>query len=401
MSLTNRAPPAEPLASQPALQPQSLAIPVVQQPQGVWDVDAISRDASEGEPLLDEESFEAELPSQHSEHDSEPEVLDTSDPLWSLVERATRHLGIEWPVVELPRRSLFESPSVRYPLPRTLPAFPDFIKEVQSPWGAPASSPATSRKASAFAMQGASEAGLASFPPVDAAFAAMVKTPTFSGLVKDPTCPNEQCRTTEIHLKKDYLAATEAVRLSNVTSLLSVYQASLVKDLPEHPSTSLRAELALVAQLLVKIAQLNARAQGRSIASLVAATEDEHSQNQGNNSPHAGPSMGSPVRVRSETVQSDREAPLLRKLRSIHSFELERRLTLEPKPSTERFLEAWFPAGASPHLAGSLCLTSSEGSTRSVRESILSFPSGSSSHLESASSPDSAYLVFSGPRGCY
>ncbi|XP_058843224.1 tau-tubulin kinase 2-like isoform X2 [Acipenser ruthenus] len=71
-----------------------------------------------------------------------------------------------------------------------------------------------------------------------------------------------------------------------------------------------------------------------------AATEEEHSQNQGNNSPHAGPSMGSPVRVRSETVQSDREAPLLRKLRSIHSFELERRLTLEPKPSTERFLEA-------------------------------------------------------------
>ncbi|MGH0146084.1 UNVERIFIED_CONTAM: hypothetical protein FKN15_018410 [Acipenser sinensis] len=271
MSLTNRAPPAEPLASQPALQPQSLAIPVVQQPQGVWDVDAISRDASEGEPLLDEESFEAELPSQHSEHDSEPEVLDTSDPLWSLVERATRHLGIEWPVVELPRRSLFESPSVRYPLPRTLPAFPDFIKEVQSTWGAPASSPATSRKASAFAMQGASEAGLASFPPVDAAFAAMVKTPTFSGLVKDPTCPNEQCRTTEIHLKKDYLAATEAVRLSNITSLLSVYQASLVKDLPEHPSTSLRAELALVAQLLVKIAQLNARAQGWSIASLVVA----------------------------------------------------------------------------------------------------------------------------------
>ncbi|XP_041122487.1 tau-tubulin kinase 2 isoform X4 [Polyodon spathula] len=71
-----------------------------------------------------------------------------------------------------------------------------------------------------------------------------------------------------------------------------------------------------------------------------AATEEEHSQNQGNNSPHTGPSMGSPVRVRSDAVQSDREAPLLRKLRSIHSFELERRLTLEPKPSTERFLEA-------------------------------------------------------------
>ncbi|MGH0165788.1 UNVERIFIED_CONTAM: hypothetical protein FKN15_055387 [Acipenser sinensis] len=223
------------------------------------------------DPLLEEDSPGTDLASQHSEHDSESEALDTSDPLWSLVERATRHLGIEWQAVELPRRSLFESPSVRSPMPRTLPAFPDFIKEVQSTWGAPASSPATSRKASAFAMQGASEAGLASFPPVDAAFAALVKTPTLSGLVKDPACPNKQCRTTEIHLKKGYLAATEAVKLSNVASLLTVYQASLIRDLPEHLSPSLKAELALVAQFLVKIAQLNARAQGRSIASLVVA----------------------------------------------------------------------------------------------------------------------------------
>ncbi|KAJ8289624.1 hypothetical protein GJAV_G00003460 [Gymnothorax javanicus] len=71
-----------------------------------------------------------------------------------------------------------------------------------------------------------------------------------------------------------------------------------------------------------------------------AATEEEHSQKQGTQSPFAGHSLGSPVRVRSEIVPSDRDAPLLRKLRNIHSFELERRLTLEPKPSTERFLEA-------------------------------------------------------------
>ncbi|XP_051503165.1 tau-tubulin kinase 2-like isoform X1 [Myxocyprinus asiaticus] len=68
-------------------------------------------------------------------------------------------------------------------------------------------------------------------------------------------------------------------------------------------------------------------------------TEEEHI-NQGNQSPHAGPSMGSPVRVQSEVVPSDRDTPLLRKLRNIHSFELEKRLTLEPKPNTERFVEA-------------------------------------------------------------
>ncbi|MGH0150539.1 UNVERIFIED_CONTAM: hypothetical protein FKN15_026467 [Acipenser sinensis] len=87
-------------------------------------------------------------------------------------------------------------------------------------------------------MQGAGEAGLA------------------SGLAKDPTCPNKQCRTMEVHLKRGYSAATEAVRLSNLAN---------------YPSVSLRAELGLIAQLLVKLAQLNARAQGRSIASLVVA----------------------------------------------------------------------------------------------------------------------------------
>ncbi|XP_028828181.1 tau-tubulin kinase 2 isoform X2 [Denticeps clupeoides] len=79
-----------------------------------------------------------------------------------------------------------------------------------------------------------------------------------------------------------------------------------------------------------------------------AATEEDHSQKEGNRSPHAGPSLGSPVRVRSEAVQSERDAPLLRKLRSIHSFELEKRLTLEPKPSAERFLEAF--SGRQPSL---------------------------------------------------
>uniref|UniRef100_A0A8C2JPT2 non-specific serine/threonine protein kinase n=1 Tax=Cyprinus carpio TaxID=7962 RepID=A0A8C2JPT2_CYPCA len=67
-------------------------------------------------------------------------------------------------------------------------------------------------------------------------------------------------------------------------------------------------------------------------------TEDEHS-NQGNQSPNAGPSIGSPVRIRSDVVPSDRDPPLLRKLRNIHSFELEKRLTLEPKPNTEHFVE--------------------------------------------------------------
>ncbi|MGH0157718.1 UNVERIFIED_CONTAM: hypothetical protein FKN15_038390 [Acipenser sinensis] len=236
MSIANAVPQAPeqvtgPVANQPVapLQPP-LAVPLPVQPQD-WDINAISRDASD---ILGEDSIEAEVASQHSDQVAESKVMDTDDTVWSVVDRATCHLGIDWPGTELPRRSLFESPSVQPHQSRMLPAFPDFVKEVQSTWGAPASAPVTSRKASAFTMQGASEAGLASFPPVDAAFAALVKTPTLPGLTKDPACPNKQCRTTEIHLKKGN-------------------------------------ELGTISQLLVKLAQLNARAQGRSIASMVVA----------------------------------------------------------------------------------------------------------------------------------
>ncbi|MGH0160522.1 UNVERIFIED_CONTAM: hypothetical protein FKN15_039481 [Acipenser sinensis] len=225
--------PTGPVAGQPVVPP-----PVPQeQPQEVWDIDAVSRDASDTEPLF-EEGTEPEVASQHSEQD-DPEVLDTNDPMWSVVEKQDRHLGVDWPASEPTRRSLFELPSAQTLQSRILPAFPDFIKEVQSTWGALASTPATSRKAAAFNMHGASETG--------------------------------QCRITEAHLKKGYAAATEAVRLSNVASLLTVYQAALLRDLPECPSAALRTELGTVAQLLVKLAQLNARAQGRSIASLVVA----------------------------------------------------------------------------------------------------------------------------------
>ncbi|XP_004709439.1 tau-tubulin kinase 2 isoform X1 [Echinops telfairi] len=70
-----------------------------------------------------------------------------------------------------------------------------------------------------------------------------------------------------------------------------------------------------------------------------ATTEEENSHGQGNGMLNA-PSLGSPIRVRSEITQPDRDLPLVRKLRSIHSFELEKRLTLEPKPDTDKFLEA-------------------------------------------------------------
>uniref|UniRef100_A0A3P9NLI4 Tau tubulin kinase 2b n=1 Tax=Poecilia reticulata TaxID=8081 RepID=A0A3P9NLI4_POERE len=69
-------------------------------------------------------------------------------------------------------------------------------------------------------------------------------------------------------------------------------------------------------------------------------SEDEHSQNQGNQSPNTGSVQSSPRRVRSETMFLDRAAPLLRRMRHSQSLAFEKRLAPEPKPTIERFLEA-------------------------------------------------------------
>uniref|UniRef100_A0A3Q3KDD2 Protein kinase domain-containing protein n=1 Tax=Monopterus albus TaxID=43700 RepID=A0A3Q3KDD2_MONAL len=70
------------------------------------------------------------------------------------------------------------------------------------------------------------------------------------------------------------------------------------------------------------------------------AHEDEHSQNQGNQSPNTGSIQSSPRRVRSETMFLERAAPLLRRIRHSQSLAFEKRLAPEPKPTIERFLEA-------------------------------------------------------------
>ncbi|XP_053449633.1 tau-tubulin kinase 2 isoform X2 [Nycticebus coucang] len=87
-----------------------------------------------------------------------------------------------------------------------------------------------------------------------------------------------------------------------------------------------------------------------------AATEEENSHGQANGILNA-PSLGSPIRVRSEITQPDRDVPLVRKLRSIHSFELEKRLTLESKPDTDKFLET--------------CLEKMQKDSNAGKESIL------------------------------
>lgn len=70
-------------------------------------------------------------------------------------------------------------------------------------------------------------------------------------------------------------------------------------------------------------------------------SEDEHSQEKGNQSPNTGSVQSSPRRVRSETMFLERAAPLLRRIRHSQSLAFDRRLAPEPKPTIERFLETY------------------------------------------------------------
>ncbi|XP_034017893.1 tau-tubulin kinase 2b [Thalassophryne amazonica] len=70
-------------------------------------------------------------------------------------------------------------------------------------------------------------------------------------------------------------------------------------------------------------------------------SEDEHSQNQGNQSPNTGSMQSSPRHVRSETMFLERATPLLRRMRHSQSLAFEKRLVPDPKPTIERFLETY------------------------------------------------------------
>lgn len=75
-------------------------------------------------------------------------------------------------------------------------------------------------------------------------------------------------------------------------------------------------------------------------ACLIQVASEEERSKEGNQSPNSGSIQGSPRRVRSETLLIDRVAPLLRRMRHSQSMGLDKRLTPEPKPTIERFLEA-------------------------------------------------------------
>ncbi|MGH0166413.1 UNVERIFIED_CONTAM: hypothetical protein FKN15_050764 [Acipenser sinensis] len=113
------------------------------------------------------------------------------------------------------------------------------------------------------------EAGRIARLLVDSTIAALVKAPPVGGLIKDPACPNPQCRVTETLLKRAYAAEAQATRLANTASVLTTYFDGVLREdpLPRPVATELR----LLSSTLLQVSGLQGQALGRSLASLVVA----------------------------------------------------------------------------------------------------------------------------------
>ncbi|MGH0125847.1 UNVERIFIED_CONTAM: hypothetical protein FKN15_074267 [Acipenser sinensis] len=144
------------------------------------------------------------------------------------------------------------------------------MEEVRSLWDRPATASCQLRQASQLAsLEGAEKLGLAGFPPVDFTIVALVKAPPVGGLPKDPMCLNLQCRMTETHVRRAYVAGAQGAHLTNTSSMLVTYMDGILHDalLPEHVAT----ELCLLSSTLLQISCLQGQALGRNLAGLVVA----------------------------------------------------------------------------------------------------------------------------------
>ncbi|MGH0175886.1 UNVERIFIED_CONTAM: hypothetical protein FKN15_071688 [Acipenser sinensis] len=149
----------------------------------------------------------------------------------------------------------------------------DFLFEMHSSWGHPATAPAASHSLGAlYSLHEADKLGFTDFPPVDAAIVSLVQAPKLAFLNKDATCPNKQCRVLKVMLKKAYSAGAFAARLGNYNRILVAYQSCLLKSLSQshRPTSQQLEELRLVNKNLLRISKFNGQAVGGNLAALVA-----------------------------------------------------------------------------------------------------------------------------------
>ena len=254
----------------------------------------LSDDSADDEGELqvdDEEDFSPTVPATDALQDGQvmddeeviqvdPEPSQPPCPVYAelldVMERATDRLQLPWRRVrgEVVRGRLDDRflPGHRPPAQASLPFLPDLHTEIERAWKNPYSARIHRHQRASFAdVEGISEYGYVSMPPIDETFANHLVSGRASAL-SAPALPSKPLKTTARLNGRAYTAAGQAGAALHTMAVLQAYQADLLGDLDQGAGLSPEAvaELRRTTDLALRATKQTAASIGRSMAAMVA-----------------------------------------------------------------------------------------------------------------------------------
>ncbi|ROL42719.1 hypothetical protein DPX16_14126 [Anabarilius grahami] len=195
--------------------------------------------------------------------------------LFRILSKAVEELNLQWAPPEEPERSRLDEwflPGRRQaPRQRAAPFFPEVHVELTKSWHAPYSARLrTSQQSAPTSVDGSSEKGYDSLPPLEEAVAAHLCPPAAVGCKTKRALPSKPCRTTSALAGRAYTSAGQAASSLHTMAILQMFQAKLLRALDESgfDAPAFR-DLRSATDLALRATKATAQAIGRSMASLV------------------------------------------------------------------------------------------------------------------------------------
>ncbi|TKS65234.1 hypothetical protein D9C73_027835 [Collichthys lucidus] len=197
--------------------------------------------------------------------------------LLSTCKRAAEKLEVPWPAaVAEPTGSRYEGkrlPLARSAVKQLLPVFPELLAELSKTWNyCPYSNRSPIPGAASLDCEAMEAQGLLLMPPVEASVAAHLCPGSTSQLSAAssrrptlPTKPEPQSALAE----RAYKAAALSARALNALSILTAYQAELFGASADEQDPDAWEEMAVIADLSLRIQRVSVQATGRVMATLV------------------------------------------------------------------------------------------------------------------------------------
>ncbi|XP_038139792.1 uncharacterized protein LOC119782749, partial [Cyprinodon tularosa] len=198
--------------------------------------------------------------------------------LLDVCKRAAEKLEIPWPVaIAEPTRSRYEGkrlPLARNAVKQLLPVFPELLTELSKTWtSCPYSNRSPISGAASLDCEAMDAHGLLSMPPVEVPVAAHLCPGSVSQLSaaspRRPTLPAKPERFQSALTEKAYKAAALSARALSALSILTAYQAELFGASAEEQDPDAWEEMAVIADLSLRIQRVAVQATGKVMATLV------------------------------------------------------------------------------------------------------------------------------------